>query len=424
MSDVGSQTGAVPTAGSSVASDKPTTNRRRRAPLLVGLFMIAVVSVGYLGWRHLTRSPSAAPEPPAPVPVIATTVQNQNFPIALTGIGNVTALNSATVRSMVTEQILSVDFKDGQFVKKGDLLAQLDPSTYQAQLDQAEANLTRDQAHLENAQLNLGRYVPLQKQGFAPEQQVATQQAMIAQQEATIKADQAAIEYAKTELSYTKLAAPFDGVAGIRLLDVGNIIHSSMTRGSPSEPNALVVINQVQPISVMFTLAAVDIPAVHEALERGSVKVIALSADGKTELDTGTLAAIDNQANTASGTISLKAVFPNPDRKLWPGMFINVRVITQVQDNGLTIPLDAVQQGPQGQYVFVVGPDHKAAIQPVSVRETLNGQALIDKGLSGGETVVVRGQYRLTPGTVVSLANPNDPAAVPNPTPASAGLLP
>jgi multidrug efflux system membrane fusion protein len=162
--------------------------------------------------------------------VIATTVQKQNFPIVLTGIGNVTALNSATVRSMVTEQIISIDFKDGQFVKKGDLLAQLDPSTYQAQLDQAEANLARDQAHLQNAELNLRRYVPLQKQGFAPEQQVATQQAMIAQKQATIKADQAAIEYAKTQLSYTKLVAPFDGVAGIRLLDVGNIIHSSTTR--------------------------------------------------------------------------------------------------------------------------------------------------------------------------------------------------
>ena len=406
------------------AAPRPIAKHRRRPPLLIGLVTLAIVTAGYFGWQHFAQRPHVAPQPPRSVPVITTTVKQQNFPIVLTGIGNVTALNSATVRSMVTEQILSVDFKDGQFVKKGDLLAQLDPSTYQAQLDQAEANLTRNQAHLENAQLNLGRYVPLQKQGFAPEQQVATQQAMIAQQEATIKADQAAIEYAKTELSYTKLVAPFDGVAGIRLLDVGNIIHSSTTRGSPSEPNALVVINQVQPISVMFTLAAVDIPAVHEALERGSVKVIALSADGKTELDTGTLAAIDNQANTASGTISLKAVFPNPDRKLWPGMFINVRVITQVQDNGLTIPLDAVQQGPQGQYVFVVGPDHKAAIQPVSVRETLNGQALIDKGLSAGETVVVRGQYRLTPGTVVSLANPNDPAAVPNPTPASAGLLP
>jgi membrane fusion protein, multidrug efflux system len=247
---------------------------------------------------------------------------------------------------------------------------------------------------------------------------------MIAQEEATIKADQAAIEYAKTELSYTNLVAPFDGVAGIRLLDVGNIIHSSTTRGYPGEPNALVVINQVQPINVMFTLAAADIPAVQEALAKGSVKVIALSADGKTELDTGTLTAIDNQANTASGTIGLKATFSNPDRKLWPGMFVNVRVVTRVQDNGLTVPLDAVQQGPQGQFVFVVGPDHKVSMQPVSVRETLNGQALIDKGLSAGETVVVRGQYRLTPGTVVSLANPNDPAAVANPTPASAGLLP
>ena len=342
----------------------------------------------------------------------------------LTGIGNVTALNSATVRSMVTEQILSIDFNDGQVVKQGEVLAQLDPSTYQAQLDQTEANLVRDQAHLDNAKINLTRYVPLQKQGFAPEQQVTTQQAQIAQLDATIKADQAAIEYAKTQLSYTKLVAPFDGVAGIRLLDVGNIIHSSTTRGSPSEPNALVVINQVQPISVMFTLTAADIPEVQEALAKGSVKAIALSVDGKTELDTGTLAAIDNQANTASGTIGLKAIFPNPDRKLWPGMFVNVRVVTQMQENGLTVPLDAVQQGPQGQYVFVVGPDHKVATQPVSVRETLTGEALIDNGLSAGQTVVVRGQYRLTPGTVVSLADPNNPAAVPNPSTASAGLLP
>ena len=161
-----------------------------------------------------------------------------------------------------------------------------------------------------------------------------------------------------------------------------------------------------------------------EAFAKGSVKTIALSADGKAELDTGTLDAVDNQASTASGTIGLKAIFPNPDRRLWPGMFVNVRVVTQVQDNGLTVPLDAVQQGPQGQYVFVVGADHKVAMQPVSVRETLNGDALIDKGLNAGETVVVRGQYRLTPGTVVSLADPTDPAAVPNPTTASAGLLP
>jgi multidrug efflux system membrane fusion protein len=424
MREIGSQTATAPTAALPAAFGATVPMHRRRLYLLVGLVMIAVAAAGYLGWQHLPQSRSAAPEPPAPVPVIAATVKQQNFPIVLTGIGNVTALNSATVRSLVTEQILSIDFKDGQLVKKGELLAQLDPSTYQAQLDQAEANLARDEAHLENGRINLGRYIPLQKQGFAPAQQVSTQQARIAQEEATIKADQAAIEYAKTQLSYTKLVAPFDGVAGIRLLDVGNIIHSSTTRGSPSEPNALVVINQVQPISVMFTLGASAIPEVQEALAKGPVKVIALSADGKTELETGTLAAIDNQANTTSGTITLKAIFANPDRKLWPGMFVNVRVLTQVEDNGLTVPLDAVQQGPQGQYVFAVGPDHKVAMQPVSVRETLNGEALIDKGLRVGETVVVRGQYRLTPGTVVWFANPNEPAAVPNPTPTSAGLLP
>ena len=240
-----------------VASDKSAVKSGRRSPLLVGLAMFAVAAVAYLGWRQFAHVPTAKPRPSPAVPVIATTVKQQNFPIVLTGIGNVAALNSATVRSMVTEQIISIDFKDGQFVKKGQLLAQLDPSTYQAQLDQAEANLARDEAHLENGRINLGRYVPLAKQGFAPVQQVNTQQAKIAQEQAVIKGDQAAIEYAKTELGYTKLVAPFDGVAGIRLLDVGNIIHSSTTRGSPTEPNALVVINQVQPISVMFTLAEI-----------------------------------------------------------------------------------------------------------------------------------------------------------------------
>jgi membrane fusion protein, multidrug efflux system len=409
----------------SVSSDKSAVKNRRHAPLFVGLLIAAVAAGGYLGWQHFAHHPGAAvADPPPPVPVIAATVQKQNFPIVLTGIGNVAALNSATVRSMVTEPIISIDFKDGQYIKKGELLAQLDPSTYQAQLDQAQANLARDAAHLENGRINLGRYEPLAKQGYATQQELATQQSKIAQEEAVIKADQAAIEYAKTQLSYTKLVAPFDGVAGIRLLDVGNIIHSSSSRGSPTEPNALVVINQVQPISVMFTLAAANIPEVQEALAKGPVKSIALSVDGKTELDTGTLAAIDNQANTTSGTITLKAVFPNTDRKLWPGMFVNVRVVTRVQDDGLTIPLDAIQQGPQGQYVFVVSSDRKVAMRPVSVRETLNGEALIEKGLTVGETIVMRGQYRLTPGSVVSLANSNDPAAVPNPTPASAGLLP
>jgi membrane fusion protein, multidrug efflux system len=327
----------------SVSSDKPVVKNRRRAPVLVGILIAAVAAGGYLGWRRFAHHPAAVAADPPAVPVIAATVQKQNFPIVLTGIGNVAALNSATVRSMVTEPIISIDFKDGEYLKKGQLLAQLDPSTYQAQLDQAQANFARDAAHLENGRINLGRYEPLAKQGYATQQELATQQSRIAQEEAVIKADQAAIEYAKTQLSYTKLVSPFDGVAGIRLLDVGNIIHSSSSRGSPTEPNALVVINQVQPISVMFTLAAANIPEVQEALAKGAVKAIALRVDGKTELDTGTLAAIDNQANTTSGTITLKAVFPNTDRKLWPGMFVNVRVVTRVQDDGLTIPLDAIQ---------------------------------------------------------------------------------
>src|SRR5215470_4339377 len=181
-------------------TERPAVKRGRRRPLIVGLIMIAVAPGGYLGWQHFAHSPGASvPEPPAPVLVIATTVKQQNFPIVLTGIGNVAALNSATVRSMVTEQIISIDFQDGQYVKKGALLAQLDPSTYQAQLDQAQANLARDEAHLENGRINLGRYVPLAKQGFATQQQVATQGAKIAQEEAVIKADQAAIEYAKTQ---------------------------------------------------------------------------------------------------------------------------------------------------------------------------------------------------------------------------------
>ncbi len=385
--------------------------------------LLAVVTVALLGggaavyFRHVAdRAPAATPPPP-PIPVIATTVRQSDFPIVLTGIGTVTALNTATVRSQVTGLLLDVPFKEGQFVKKGDLLAQIDPRTFQAQLDQAQAALARDQAHLQNAQINLGRYVPLAKQGFAPEQQVATQQAMVAQQQATVQNDQAAVEYAKTELDYTKLVAPFDGVTGIRLLDVGNIIQPTNTTG-------LVVVTQLQPISVIFTLPMADIPAVQDALAKGPLETIAFSQDGKTQLDTGQLLLVDNQADPTSGTVRLKAIFPNQQRRLWPLTFVNVRLVTSVEHNGLTVPLDAIQQGPQGQFVFVVGQDHKVAMRPVSVRETLTGEALIDKGLSAGESVVVRGQYRLSQGTVVALADPNNPSAVPNPSTASSGMLP
>ena len=390
---------------------------RRWTKLGLASIAVALLAGGIIAYLRPDRDQAPAAAAPQPVPVITTTVQLHDVPIVLTGLGTVTALNTATVRSQVTGLLISVDFQEGQSVKKGDLLAQIDPRTFQAQLDEAEAALTRDQAHLENAQINLSRYVPLAKQGFTPEQQVATQRAKVAQQQATVKNDQAAIEFAKTELSYTSLVAPFDGVTGIRLLDVGNIIH-------PTDPSGLVVVTQVQPISVIFTLPTTNISEVQDALARGPLETIAFSQDDKTQLDSGRLLLVDNQADPSSGTVRLKGLFPNQQRRLWPGTFVNLRLVTSVQHEGLTVPLDAVQQGPQGQMVFVVGQDHKVAIRPVSVRQSLNGEALVDKGLSAGETVVVRGQYRLSSGTLVTLADPNDLNAVPNPSTASSGMLP
>ena len=389
---------------------------------------IAPLAVGIVVYARSDRD--QAPEAAAlqPVPVIATTVQQHDVPIMLTGLGTVTALNTATVRSQITGLLISVDFKEGQSVKKGDLLAQIDPRTYQAQLDQAEATLSHDQVHLQNGQLNLQRYSDLAKTNSIALQQVDNQRAAVAELDAQIKNDQAAVESAKAELSYTSLVAPFDGVTGLRLLDVGNIIHpptsSATAQSTQSDPNALVVVTQIQPIGVIFTLATTSIPEVQDAAAKGPLRAIAFSQDDKTQLDTGNLLVVNNQADPGSGTVQLKAEFPNQQRQLWPGTFVNVRLVISTQHDALTVPFDAVQQGPQGQVVFVVGQDHKVALRPVSMRQSFNGVALIDKGLNAGDTVVIRGQYRLSPGTLVTLANPNDPNAVPNSSTASSGMLP
>jgi len=389
---------------------------------------IALPAVGIVVYARSDRDQAPEAATLQPVPVIATTVQQHDVPIMLTGLGTVTALNTATVRSQITGLLISVDFKEGQSVKKGDLLAQIDPRTYQAQLDQAEATLGHDQVHLQNGQLNLQRYSDLAKSNSIALQQVDNQRAAVAELDAQVKSDQAAVESAKAELSYTSLVAPFDGVTGLRLLDVGNIIHpptsSATAQSTQSDPNALVVVTQIQPISVVFTLATTSIPEVQNAVAKGPLQAIAFSQDDKTQLDTGNLLVVNNQADPGSGTVQLKAEFPNQQRQLWPGTFVNVRLVLSTQHDALTVPLDAVQQGPQGQVVFVVGPDHKVALRPVSMRQSFNGVALIDKGLNAGETVVIRGQYRLSPGTLVTLANPNDPNAVPNPSTASSGMLP
>ena len=411
----------------------------------VGLAGAAIValSAGTVTYFGPDRD-QAAPAPAAvqPVPVIATTVEQRDVPIILTGLGTVTALNTAMVSSQVTGLLTSIDFREGQLVKKGELLAQIDPRPYQAQVDQAEATLSHDQANLKNAQLNLERYRGLAAENSIAHEQFDNQQAAVEELNAQIKIDQAAIEYAKAQLSYTSLVAPFDGVTGFRLLDVGNIIHpatssttasstgstatttSATAQSNQSTSNALVVVTQVQPISVIFTLATTNIAEVQSAMAKGPLQAGAFSQDDTTQLDTGSLLVVNNQADPGSGTVQLKAVFPNQQRQLWPGTFVNVRLVTSTQHDGLTVPLDAVLQGPQGQFIFVVGQDHRVGIRPVSMRQSFKGVALIEKGLDAGETVVVRGQYRLSPGTLVTLADPNDPNAVPNPSTASSGMLP
>ena len=402
----------------------------RRGRIKIGFagIAIAILAAGIAVYLRPDRDHTPDAATLQPVPVIATTVQRRDVPIILTGLGTVTALNTATVHSQITGLLISVDFKEGQFVKKGDLLAQIDPRTYQAQLEQTEATLSHDQVHLQNAQTNLERYSELGKENSIAIETISNQQARVDELISQIKLDQAAIASAKAELSYTSLVAPFDGVTGFRLLDVGNIIHpptsAATAQSAKADPNALVVVTQIQPISVIFTLATTSIPEVQNALAKGPLQAVVFSQDDKTQLDTGSLVVVNNQADPSSGTVELKAVFPNQRRQLWPGTFVNVQLVLATQHDALTIPLDAIQQGPQGQVVFVVGQDHKVAIRPISMRQSLKGVALIEKGLSAGETVVVRGQYRLSPGTLVTLADPNDPAAVPNPSSASSGMLP
>jgi membrane fusion protein, multidrug efflux system len=388
---------------------------------------VALLAGGIIVYSRWDRG-HAPPAALQPVPVIAATVQQHDVPIILTGLGTVTALNTATIHSQITGLLVSVDFREGQSVKKGDLLAQIDPRTYQAQLDQAQATLEHDQAHLRNAQLNLQRYAALAKTDAATQQQLDDQQAAVEQLDAQIKSDQAAVDNSKAQLSYTRLVAPFDGITGIRLLDVGNIVHpptgSAATQSNTADTNGLVVVTQVQPISVIFTLATTNISEVQTAMANGPLQTMAWSQDDKTELDVGHLAVVNNQADPGSGTIQLKAVFPNQQRKLWPGTFVNVRLVIATEHNALTVPLDAIQQRPQGSFVFVVGQDNKATVRPVSVRQTFGAEALVEKGLNPGETVVLRGQYRLSPGTLVTLADPDNPGAVPNPSTKSSGMLP
>ena len=375
-------------------------------------FAVAAAGAALAVWHF--QAPAPALIPPAPVPVVTALVQQGDVPIILSGLGTVQALNTATIRSQVTGLLQSVDFVEGQQVKRGDILAQIDPRPYQALLAQAQAQMGRDQAQLANTETNLNRNLPLLSKGFATDQQVTDQKSQVSQLQSAIKSDEAAVDNAQTQLSYATLTAPFDGVTGVRQTDVGNIIH-------PTDAQGLVTMTQVQPIAVLFTLPASDIAQVQDALAVGKVEAIAYDQAGTKALDTGQLLLVNNQADPATGTVQLKALFPNLQRRLWPGTFVNVELTTSVAKAALTVPADAVQQGPQGAFIYVVGDGSKADVRPVQTGQQRRNVAIITKGLNPGETVVVQGQYRLTAGVAVV---PSKPADVPSSSTATAGLLP
>jgi len=367
-----------------------------RAKLIIIVAALIASGGAVVAARHLhaaTETGQAAAPPPA-VPVVAETVHQGDVPIYLRGVGTVIAYNNVIVRSQITGQIVKIAFNQGQTVHQGDLLAQIDPRPYQAQLDQAIANRDRDQAQLVNAQANLGRYTSLQQKGYASTQLVETQNAQFAQLHAMVKSDEGVIEQAQTNLSYTNLTAPIDGVSGIRQVDIGNIIH-------PTDPNGLVDVTQIQPISLIFSLPQTDFVEIQQEMAHGPLTVQAYSQDDKTKLDEGKLDLIDNQIVQTTGTIRLRASFPNAKRMLWPGELIDARLLLETRHDGLTVPASAVQQGPSGSFVWVIGPDESVQTRPVVVSQISEGQALIDSGLKANEEIVVQGQYRLVAGTHV-----------------------
>jgi multidrug efflux system membrane fusion protein len=362
-----------------------------RKTIVLAALPPAVLAIA--GALYFTLAPAfekavVAPVVPAPVPVVAGVVSSHEVPLYLRGVGTVIGYNTDVVRSQIQGQLTQIAFTEGQTVKAGDLLAQIDPRPYQAQLDQMTANRDRDRAQLANAIANLGRYTALENKGYATPQLSDTQKAQVAQLQSAIKADEALIEQAEVQLGYTRLTSPIPGVTGVRQIDVGNIIH-------PTDPNGLVVVAQIEPISLIFTLPQAELPRIQMQMAKGPLTVIAYSQDDKIKLDEGKLLLVNNQIAQTTGTIQLKATFPNAAHRLWPGQLVNARLLVDTRKDGLTIAAPAVQQGQTGSYVYVISPDGKAEVRPVTVAQISEGQALIDSGLKANETVVIDGQYRL-----------------------------
>jgi membrane fusion protein, multidrug efflux system len=388
-----------------------------RRPIWLATVLVLLVIGAVVAWRlvpsggsgRATTAGNSKPKGPAPIPVTVETVAKADFPVYLDGLGTVQPYDTVTVRSRVDGQVIKVAFRQGEMVKEGDLLVQIDPRPYQAALEQAQAKKAQDEANLANAKLDLGRYQVLAERDAGSRQQLDTQQATVNQLTAQIKGDQATIDNAQTQLDYTSIKSPLTGMTGFRLVDPGNIVHATDTTG-------IVSIVKLQPISVVFTAPEEQLRQINTALAGGTVPVMALSSDGTRTLAHGHLALVNNQIDMASGTIQMKATFENKDNALWPGLSVSTRLLVNTRKNVVVVSNNAIQHGPNGLYAFVVGADNKVAVHNIKTGEEGDTSTVVTQGVNAGDRVVVAGQYRLTPNAVV---DPRRSTTAPAPAPAS-----
>jgi multidrug efflux system membrane fusion protein len=386
---------------------RPTEALGMRKGAIAAFMALAAIAAAVLPWVFEPSNPAAAQTPPAGgpgIPVTGGTVAVADVPVFLNGIGTVQAYNMVTIKSRVDGQIVRIDFTEGQEVKAGAPLLQIDPRPFQAAVEQAQAAKEKDEAQLANAKVDLDRYAQLVGSGHQTRQSYDQQKALVAQLEAAIKGDNAQINTAQLNLGYASIRSPIDGRLGAKLVDIGNMVRATDATG-------LVTITQLKPIFVSFTLSQENAHKIRERQAEAPLPVIAIGDDGKTQLATGKLSLIDNTIDQATGTIRLKATFANADERLWPGEFVNTRVILSVRKGVPTVPAQTVQDGPTGHYAYVIKEDNTVERRNVEIAAVQDGIAVVTKGLSAGEKVVVDGQYRLTQGARVRIAAPTPGAS-------------
>jgi len=380
--------------------EPPGPHRRRRRRLVLAAGAIALVVVVFAVWRGRARSPAPRDRAARVVSVVTVPARNGDMPVYLDGLGTVTAISTVTVRSRVDGQLVSLGYREGQLVRQGDLLAQIDPRPFQVALQQQEGQYAKDEAALKNARLDLKRYEALIAQDAVPRQQLDTQQATVNQLEATLKTDAAQVANARLNLTYSRITSPITGRVGLRLVDAGNMVHAS-------DPGGLLVITQLQPIAVVFTLPADQLQPVMAGMARGNhLRVEAWDRDRKKMLDVGTLEAVDNQVDDTTGTVRLKGVFSNEGYGLFSNQFVNARILVDTLHGSVIIPTAALQRSPQGTYIWVVKPDSSADMRTVEVAHTEGEDTAVQSGVAAGEPVVTDGVDNLQPGAKVTTGPP------------------